>query len=78
MSALLGEGISALVAIKIKKRHDTFTDQFNRIFMVKMTILFSAFIGFNYFQDEVSCIVANANGMDAGFVGSACWIQGTW
>jgi len=75
--SLLGESISALVAIKIKRRHDTITDQYNRIFMVKMTILFSAFIGFNYFQDKVSCIVANVNGMDGGFVGSACWIQGT-
>jgi len=74
--SLLGESISALVAIKIKRRYDTFTDQYNRIFMVKMTILFSAFIGFNYFQDKVSCIVANVNGMDGGFVGSACWIQG--
>jgi len=74
--ALLAEGISALVAIKIKARHDGFADQYNRIFMVKICVLCSAFIGFNYFNDKVSCIIANSNGMGGGFVGSVCWIQG--
>lgn len=75
MSMVAGS-IKEIVSIKIKARHDTVTDQYNRIFMTKMCIICSAIIGVNYFNDKVSCILANANGMDDKFVGSACWIQG--
>lgn len=75
MSMVAGS-IKEIVSIKIKARHDSISDQYNRIFMVKMCIISSAIIGVNYFNDKVSCIVANSNGMDGGFVGSACWIQG--
>ena len=73
---MLASSIQELVSIKIKPRHDSITDQYNRIFMVKICLICAAIIGVNYFNDEVSCIVANENGMDGGFVGSACWIQG--
>ena len=75
--ALLAESISTIVAVKIKERHDSFTDQYNRLFMVKMCVLSSALIGFNYFHDSVSCIIANNYGLGKSFVGSACWIQGS-
>ena len=74
--SLLTDTISGLVEIKIKPRQDSLTDQYNRILMMKLSILFSAFIGFNYFSDRVSCIVANSDDMDGDFVGAACWIQG--
>jgi len=74
--AMLAASIQELVSIKIKPRHDGITDQYNRIFMVKICLICAAIIGVNYFSDKVSCIVANENGMDGGFVGSACWIQG--
>lgn len=73
---MLAASIQELVSIKIKPRHDGITDQYNRIFMVKICLICAAIIGVNYFSDKVSCIVANENGMDGGFVGSACWIQG--
>ena len=74
--AILGDTISGLAKIKLKPRQDGLTDQYNRILMMKLSILFSAFIGFNYFSDRVSCIVANSDDMDGDFVGAACWIQG--
>jgi len=73
---MLAASIQELVSIKIKPRHDGITDQYNRIFMVKICLICAAIIGVNYFSDGVSCIVANGNGMDGAFVGSACWIQG--
>lgn len=73
---MITSSITHLISIKIKPRHDSITDQYNRIFMVKLCLIASAIIGVNYFNDKVTCIVANSNGMDGGFVGSACWIQG--
>ena len=74
--SMVASSVKEIVSIKIKPRHDSISDQYNRIFMTKMCIICSAIIGVNYFNDNVSCIIANANGMDGGFVGSACWIQG--
>ena len=74
--AMLAASIQEVVSIKIKPRHDGITDQYSRIFMVKICLICSAIIGVNYFNDKVSCIVANEYGMDGDFVGSACWIQG--
>jgi len=75
MSLLTGT-ISGLIEIKLKPRQDGLTDQYNRILMSKISVLFSAFIGFNYFNDKVSCIVGNSEAMDGDFVGATCWIQG--
>jgi len=74
--SLLTDTISGLVSIKLKPRQDGLTDQYNRILMMKTSILLSAFIGFNYFNDKVSCIVGNSESMDGDFVGATCWIQG--
>lgn len=74
--ALLTDTIAGLAKIQIKPREDGLTDQYNRILMTKVSVLFSAFIGFNYFNDQVSCIVANSESMKGSFVGATCWIQG--
>jgi len=74
--SLLTDTISGLVSIKLKPRQDGLTDQYNRILMMKTSILLSAFIGFNYFNDKVSCIVGNSDDMGGDFVGATCWIQG--
>lgn len=74
--AMLADSIGKIVSIKIKRRDDGVTDQYNRILMTKMCIVFSAIIGANYFSDKVTCIVANSESMGGGFVGSTCWIQG--
>jgi len=73
---LLTDTIGGLAKIKIKAREDGLTDQYNRILMTKISVLFAAFIGFNYFSDKVACIVANSESMKGGFVGATCWIQG--
>ena len=65
-----------ILTIKIKSRHDSYSDQFNRIFMTKIYLLASVLIGIDYFHDSVSCITTQATEMDAGFVHSACWIAG--
>ena len=68
-----------ILTIKIKSRHDSYSDQFNRIFMVKMFLLASVLIGIDYFHDSMSCIAPiKTNQMDSNFVQSACWIAGLY
>ena len=75
MSMITGS-IKGLLQIKFKPRHDPFTDQFNRIFMVKMTLVSSMLLGLNWFKDTITCIVPGTAGINGGFVHEACWIQG--
>ena len=75
MSIVAGS-IKEMISIKIKSRDDGMTDQYHRIFMAKMCIIFAALVGVNYFNDKVSCIIANTNGMSDSFVGTTCWIHG--
>ena len=78
MSLITGN-IKSLLNIKVKARHDTLTDQFSRIFMVKMTLVASMLLGLNWLKDEITCIIPSTTGMDGGgkaFVHEACWIQG--
>lgn len=75
MSMITGN-IKGLLQIKFKARHDTFTDQFNRIFMVKMAMVSSMLLGLNWFKDTITCIIPGTAGIDKGYVHQACWIQG--
>ena len=75
MSMITGS-IKGLLQFKIKSRHDSFTDQFNRIFMVKMAMVSTMLLGLNWFKDTITCIVPGVHGIDKGFVNEACWIQG--
>jgi hypothetical protein len=68
--------IKGLLQIKFKARHDSFTDQFNRIFMVKMAMVSSMLLGLNWFKDTITCIIPGTAGIDKGYVHQACWIQG--
>ena len=47
--------------IKIKPRHDSLTDQYHRIFMVKLLLISSLVMGISWFKDSVNCLVP---GMD--------------
>ena len=49
--------IKDILSIKIKHRHDSYTDQFCRIFMSKMFIISALVMGVDFFNDKVSCIV---------------------
>ena len=75
MSMITGS-IKGLLQIKFKARHDPFTDQYNRIFMVKMAMISSMLLGLNWFKDTITCIVPGTAGINGGFVNEACWIQG--
>ncbi|XP_066928522.1 innexin inx3-like [Clytia hemisphaerica] len=68
--------IKDILSIKIKHRHDSYTDQFCRIFMSKMFIISALVMGVDFFNDKVSCIVPKESGLGSDFVHSACWIQG--
>ena len=75
MSMITGN-IKSLLKIKFKARHDNCTDQYNRIFMVKMAMISSMLLGLNWFKDTIKCVVPNFAGTDKGYVHQACWIQG--
>ncbi|XP_012554059.2 uncharacterized protein LOC100202445 [Hydra vulgaris] len=68
--------IKDILSVKIKARHDSYTDQFVRIFMTKMFMISALVMGVDFFNDKVSCIVPKTSNLGADFVHSACWIQG--
>ena len=45
--------IKKLLSIKIKPRKDPYTDQFSRIFMVKMMMLTATVTGLSWAKDKV-------------------------
>ena len=76
MSGTLTRSLKDTLSIKIKARHDGYTDQFTRLFMTKMFIIASVTMSFDYFNDEVHCILPKSSGLSDEFVHSACWIAG--
>ena len=42
---------------KIKPKHDSLTDQYHRIFMVKLLLISSLVMGISWFKDSVNCLV---------------------
>ena len=50
--------VKDIVSIKIKTRHDSYTDQFSRLFMTKVLLIASLIMSFDYFFDRVSCMGA--------------------
>lgn len=74
--SIVDGNIKDILSIKLKQRHDSITDQYNRIFMVKMLIVFSIITSVEFFTDKVSCIVPLESFMNDDFVHSACWIRG--
>ena len=75
MSGLTGN-IKSLLQVQIKPRHDSYTDQFHRILMVKVCMAASMLLGLTWFKDTINCIVPGNAGIDEGFVNQACWING--
>jgi len=76
MGTLITGSIKSLLTIKAKTRHDTYTDQFHRIFMVKMSMVASLMLGLNWLKDTITCIIPNTAGISKDYVHQACWIQG--
>jgi len=75
MAALLGD-VRKILAVKMKTRQDSHTDQYNRLVMVKVMLISSFAVGMNWFKDKLKCIVPKSSSFDGGFVGDACWING--
>ncbi|XP_047144497.1 uncharacterized protein LOC124818070 [Hydra vulgaris] len=74
MSLITGS-IKDILSIKLKSRHDAYTDQFSRIFMTKMFIISALIMSVDFFNDKVACIQSDSR-MTSEFVHSTCWIQG--
>ena len=68
--------VKDIVSIKIKMRHDSYTDQFSRLFMTKVLLIASLIMIFDYFFDRVSCMGAKDYHLSPDFIDSVCWISG--
>ena len=55
--AMVATDIKSMLSISIKSRHDSHTDQYNRIFMVKLLLVSSLIMGISWFQDSINCMV---------------------
>lgn len=78
MAGIISTDIKSLLTIAVKSRSDGFTDQFNRIYMVKMLLVCSMIMGLSWFKDSIKCIVPEHTEMEGDFVAAACWIQGLY
>ena len=78
MAAMIATDIKGMLSVKIKPRNDSYTDQYNRIFMVKILLVCVVIMGISWFNDSIKCLVPGVNSVDGGFVSQACWIQGVY
>jgi len=76
--AMVATDIKGMLSISIKSRHDSHSDQYNRIFMVKLMLVCTLVMGISWYSDSISCIIPGSHGIDGGFVSSTCWIQGVY
>jgi len=76
MSSHITGNIKSLLTVKVKSRCDDYTDQFHRVFMVKMTLVSTLLLGMNWVNDTVTCIIPNTAGISGAYVHQACWMQG--
>jgi len=75
---MVATDIKGMLSISIKSRHDSHSDQYNRIFMVKLLLVCTLVMGISWYSDSISCIIPDAHKIDGGFVSSTCWIQGVY
>ena len=72
---LITNALVPLLKIKFKPRCDDYTDQFNRILMMKLSLISCVVLSVHWFKDSLTCIVPDAGGIASGYVTQACWIQ---
>lgn len=70
--------VKDMLSIKMKARHDSFTDQFTRILLMKLMLLGAFFIGMNWFSDKINCIIPGTSSFSGDFAQPACWINGLY
>lgn len=68
------DDVKGILSVKIKPRQDSYSDQFSRIFLLKLMFVAAFFTGMDWYNDSLKCI--NPFGLDGGFMGSSCWING--
>ena len=55
------QALKSILSIKLKSRQDGYTDQFQRVIMVKVLLICSIIIAVDYFSDKVNCIIPTGN-----------------
>jgi len=73
---MFAKDLISLLSINIKSRTDNYSDQYNRILVVKILLVCSVIMSVNWFKDTINCI--NDGGLDGNFVSQTCWIQGVY
>jgi len=71
------DDVGKILAIKVKPRQDSYSDQFSRIIMLKVMFIGALFTGMNWSNDKINCIIPKDQA-DAGFTSSSCWINGLY
>jgi len=72
----IASDMKEMLSIKMKHRHDAYSDQFTRILLMKLMLVGCFFIGMNWFGDNINCIIPGTNGFDGDYTSEACWING--
>ena len=73
---VVARAVKDIFSIEIKARHDSYCDQFSRLFMTKILIIASVIMGFDYYSDRVSCMTPTNSYLSKEFIHSVCWISG--
>ena len=61
------DDVAKTLSVKIKPRHDSYTDQFSRIVMMKVMMMAALMVGLNWYADKIACIIpATANLENSG------------
>ena len=68
--------LKEVISIRFRPRHDSYSDQWNRIFMSKLFFVISIICGIEQFNDSITCVVPSNAEIDSDFVKSTCWING--
>ena len=55
--AMIATDMKGLFKVKIKERSDCYSDQFNRIFMVKIMLACCIIMGISWYKDSIKCVV---------------------
>ena len=71
-----GSLLKEIFAVQFKARHDSYTDQFQRIFMSRLLFVSSVLMSVDYFSDDVNCMTPEDTQHSSNFYHSACWISG--
>lgn len=71
-----GDTLRALLVVKIKPRHDSYTDQISRIVVTKIFILASIIMSVDWFHGEMNCIPPKSSTLPLDFIHKGCWVRG--